>query len=250
VQRRFFDQGFVDTDGAILFYTKDHLGSIREVTDRDQVVRARYSYDPYGRMNKDSGDKDAPFTYTGHYWHAPSGLNLTMYRAYDPSLGRWLSRDPIAEEGGINLYIYVDNDPINGVDPLGLDTWLYWVSRPIDIPKLSAFEHSAMAVAVNGNKFFISAGPKNPDGTGQNLARLSGKPDAPYNNIIDINFSKTNHDRDEFKKLIDEWNDMNIPYKPSDSNCHDFINWVRNRLRLKNHGNTETWRRPHGPVRP
>jgi hypothetical protein len=39
---------------------------------------------------------------------------------YDPELGRWLSRDPIGEDGGINLYGYVGNDPVNGVDPLGL----------------------------------------------------------------------------------------------------------------------------------
>ncbi len=41
-------------------------------------------------------------------------------RYYSPSLGRWLSRDPIAEQGGLNLYAYVLNDPINSTDPLGL----------------------------------------------------------------------------------------------------------------------------------
>ena len=41
------------------------------------------------------------------FYHAPSGLYLTHYRAYDPKTARWLSRDPIEEEGGINLYTYV-----------------------------------------------------------------------------------------------------------------------------------------------
>ncbi len=85
-----------------------------------QTVRARYDYDPYGRMTKISGDRDTVFGFTGHFWHAQSGLNLTLYRAYDPNLGRWISRDPIKESGGINLYGYVDNDPINYVDPYGL----------------------------------------------------------------------------------------------------------------------------------
>ncbi len=42
---------------------------------------------------------------------------------YDPTIGRWLSRDPIGEDGGTNLYRYVENDPINAVDLLGLDTY-------------------------------------------------------------------------------------------------------------------------------
>jgi RHS repeat-associated protein len=119
--RKFYAQGFVDTDGTNLFYTRDHLGSIRELTDSTQALRARYDYDPYGRVTKVSGDRDSVFLYTGHLWHAQSSLYLAMYRAYDPNLGRWISRDPIEESGGINLYSYVENEVINNVDTLGLD---------------------------------------------------------------------------------------------------------------------------------
>jgi RHS repeat-associated protein len=63
---------------------------------------------------------EADFGFTGFYRHQASGLNLTFFRAYDPELGRWTSRDPIAEEGGLNLYAYASGDPVNGVDPLGL----------------------------------------------------------------------------------------------------------------------------------
>jgi uncharacterized protein RhaS with RHS repeats len=45
---------------------------------------------------------------------------LTFYRAYDPQMGRWLSADPIGEAGGINLYVYVENNVSNFDDPLGL----------------------------------------------------------------------------------------------------------------------------------
>src|SRR5205823_10578268 len=77
--------------------------------------------DPYGKRTKLSGTLDVDFGYTGHYYHAPSGLDLTLYRAYSPVLGRWLSRDPIGESGGLNLYGYVFNNPVNLDDPLGLD---------------------------------------------------------------------------------------------------------------------------------
>jgi RHS repeat-associated protein len=84
------------------------------------LCNALYDYDPYGNVTKLSGDLDTDFAYTGHYYHAPSGLHLAPYRGYDPRLGRWLSRDPIEEEGGINLYGYVGNRAVNEIDPLGL----------------------------------------------------------------------------------------------------------------------------------
>ena len=45
---------------------------------------------------------------------------LFFARPYDPNLARWITRDPVGERGGNNLYVYVDNNPINKTDPLGL----------------------------------------------------------------------------------------------------------------------------------
>jgi RHS repeat-associated protein len=109
--------------GANYYFTTDHLGSIREMTDSSGAVRARYEYDPYGRLTKVSGDLESDFGFTGFYRHQASGLNLTLFRAYDADLGRWVNRDPIAEMGGLNLYAYCMNDPLNSYDPLGLWSW-------------------------------------------------------------------------------------------------------------------------------
>ncbi len=116
VTRRFFSGG-EQISGTNYFFTRDHLGSIREMTDASGTIQARYDYDPYGRRTKLSGNLDSDFGFTGHYVHAPTGFHLALFRVYDPDTARWLSRDAI---DGINLYGYVLNNPINLFDPYGL----------------------------------------------------------------------------------------------------------------------------------
>ncbi|GHT96521.1 hypothetical protein AGMMS49545_21720 [Betaproteobacteria bacterium] len=101
------------------YYAKDHLGSVRDILDEKGAVAARYDYDPYGQLTNNPTTKPE-FGYAGMQYHAPSGLYLTKYRAYDPKDGRWLSKDPIEEAGGLNLYGYVEGNPVNWIDPLGL----------------------------------------------------------------------------------------------------------------------------------
>ena len=69
------------------YYTSDHLGSTREMVDGSGTIVARYSYDAYGNTTLVSGTDMATFQYTGDYHHAASGLNLTLFRAYDPNTG-------------------------------------------------------------------------------------------------------------------------------------------------------------------
>jgi RHS repeat-associated protein len=122
VVKRFFGQG-EQISGTNYYFTRDHLGSVREMTDSSGTIHYRGDYDPYGRQTKLQGDLNPDVGYAGMYYHAASGLNLTLFRAYDSDLGRWLSRDPLAENAGLNLYAYVFNDPIKLIDSLGLWTW-------------------------------------------------------------------------------------------------------------------------------
>jgi RHS repeat-associated protein len=117
--KRFFSAG-ESHNGAARYLTRDHLGSIREVTDGSGAVVTRNEYDPYGRATRVAGTEDSCFGYTGHMHHTPSGLVLALYRAYDPMLGRWLSEDPAGMIDGPNLFAYVGNGVISRRDPLGL----------------------------------------------------------------------------------------------------------------------------------
>ena len=128
VTKRFFAQG-EQIAGPAYYYTRDHLGSIREVTDAGNTIRARYDYDPWGRRSPNqitTNPVESDFGYTGHYFDAPTGLHATYYRWYDADSARWLSRDPIEEGDGLNLYGYVGNNPITRWDPFGLA----WESTP------------------------------------------------------------------------------------------------------------------------
>jgi RHS repeat-associated protein len=122
VLKRYYPSGFQVIDGAqttSYLYNRDHLRSIREVIDiQTNAVVARYAYDPYGNRTKTEGIAvfDADFGFTGHWYHPQSNLHFAPFRAYDAALGRWLSRDPAGEDGGLNLYGYAYNSPLQYVD--------------------------------------------------------------------------------------------------------------------------------------
>jgi RHS repeat-associated protein len=130
VTRRFYTEG-EQISGTSYYFTTDHLGSVREMTNTSGTVQTRYGYDLWGNETLLSGTLNADFGFAGYYQHLPSGLNLTMFREYNPNFGRWMNRDPIAEAGGINLYGYVGNNPISGVDPFGLVWGMDWLDNPV-----------------------------------------------------------------------------------------------------------------------
>ena len=100
-------------------YLYDGKGNVSAVTDNTHSVVASYRYDAFGRIMTLSGTLDQPFRFSTKRYLVSLGLNYYGYRFYDPATGRWLNRDPLGEAGGINLYGFVQNDPVNFVDPAG-----------------------------------------------------------------------------------------------------------------------------------
>jgi RHS repeat-associated protein len=131
--------------------TKDDQGSIREMVDASGNLVAEYAYDPYGRQTRIGGaGPDSDFGYAGYYVHSRSGLNLTATRAYSPSLGRFINRDPSGEEGGINLYAYVMNNPIGHSDPTGLGDNAACCKAKADVARLVAALEKRIREQQNG----------------------------------------------------------------------------------------------------
>ena len=119
ITKRYFGQGVID-NGTKLFYTTDHLGSVRELLDETGTIVAEYRYSIYGERTKVSGAGDSDFGFAGLFHHEPSGLDLATYRLYDSAQRRFISRDPLGEGVDYNLYRYCGNDPVNCLDPSGL----------------------------------------------------------------------------------------------------------------------------------
>ncbi len=112
---------YVPVSNALDYVFCDANGNVTELVNTNGDVDAHYEYDPYGDITALSGNQANanPFRFSTKYWDEETGFYYYGYRFYSPGLGRWISRDTIEEQGGLNLYGFVDNDPVNWFDTLG-----------------------------------------------------------------------------------------------------------------------------------
>jgi len=121
---------------------------VSQLDDLHQTLAASYRYDPYGNTTYSSGSLAAAnvYRFSSKEVHLNSGLYSYGYRFYSPNWQRWLNRDPMGEEGGLNLYGYVGGDPIRYYDPLGLQ----WYEPPMQEPYESMDDLLVQAAFLEG----------------------------------------------------------------------------------------------------
>jgi RHS repeat-associated protein len=107
----------IDPSGVTSYYVRDHLGSIRQRTDTSGNALLTRDYDAWG--NPLAGASTAGWSFTGREWDPETSLYYYRARYHAPSLGRFISEDPIGLRGGPNYYTYVEASPVSGVDPSG-----------------------------------------------------------------------------------------------------------------------------------
>ena len=98
----------------------DGKGNITALNDSTGAIVSQYRYGSFGKLEAKTGTVDQPFGFSTKRTDPKTGLVYYGYRFYHPDMERWLNRDPLGEEGGINLYEFVGNNPINWIDPWGL----------------------------------------------------------------------------------------------------------------------------------
>jgi RHS repeat-associated protein len=146
----------------------DHLGSVRLVVDATTgTIVQEMTYDEFGRVLQDTNPGFQPFGFAGGLYDPDTGLVRFGARDYDAETGRWTSKDPIRFAGGDeNLYAYVGNDPVNWIDPTGMDWWTTAMGAAAAAAELAGevtlgtcAAVGATALAVTGAVYVASTAP-------------------------------------------------------------------------------------------
>ena len=111
------DDPLVIDEGDEYFYHSNYLGSVVALSDATNTIQS-YSYDPYGKTSASASIVDNPYQFTGRELDE-SGLYYYRSRYYDPSVSRFLARDPLGIFDNLNYYQYVAGNPTTLTDPTG-----------------------------------------------------------------------------------------------------------------------------------
>ncbi|MBB6437527.1 RHS repeat-associated core domain-containing protein [Streptomyces candidus] len=155
------------TGGKSYYYLTDALGSVLAMADETGTKVNEYRYSPRGVDGTFTEKVPQPYRFAGGY-QDPTGLYHLKARYYDPRIGRFTSPDPSGQEK--NPYLYAEGDPVNRIDPNGLDSW----SIEAEICFIGCISGSYTRNDDGSTKGGIGLGVGSP-GSGVSVGRSSGE---------------------------------------------------------------------------
>jgi RHS repeat-associated protein len=133
----------LEKGSASFFYQTDGLGSITDITNQSGTAVQRYTHSSFGKIESQLDPSFVqPYTFTAREFEAESGLYYYRARTYNPLTGRFLQEDPVRFTADINFYPLVGNNPVNWIDPEGLQAeavalgWAVAILEPTPIGEI------------------------------------------------------------------------------------------------------------------
>jgi RHS repeat-associated protein len=128
IDRPICSDNYTGSYASLIFYYYDGLGNVAALSKYDGTVLEKYTYDVYGKPTilspsdepRATSAYDNRYLFTGREFDPCVGLYYYRARYYSPNLGRFMEADPIHYADGLNLYIYVKNNPVMFIDSFGL----------------------------------------------------------------------------------------------------------------------------------
>ena len=142
------------------YYIKDASNTVYGLVDVNNEIVEYYHYDAFGNFKiKDNYYLWIPesaygnrFLFQGREYDYDTALYYFRARWYEPETGRWLSPDPIGISGGLNLYAFCENDPVNYTDPMGTDVWVLLLAN--SYRTVISFHHELVMGTDEGGKTY------------------------------------------------------------------------------------------------
>jgi RHS repeat-associated protein len=208
------------------FYEADGLGSVTSLTNSSGASAETYTYDSFGNLTASTGSLTNSLRYTGREFDSETNLYYYRARYYGPAIGRFISEDPLRLTGDANLYAYVDNDPVNALDPMGLCK--IYVKFNKVIKGLPGYHAYIVTVDPSGLMMGFRGGP-NQDG---NVGGFYGPYDktfpdynpnkTPCKKVLDDNQPCRQYNL-RLEQVLDDITAQNIPYP-----WYPFFPWSKN----------------------
>ena len=176
------DPLFLKKDGQYYWYQNDHLGTPQKLVDMEGNVVWSAQYAAFGEATVSVETVTNNLRFPGQYFDAETGLHYNFHRYYDPRVGRYVRRDPIGLDGGVNVFLYALNDPISKRDVLGLT----FSRSDLDIKTGPSWDEGGTPkISFTCNCGWIDWSHLNPKGAKEFLQKfkdpsLSGTQDSPY----------------------------------------------------------------------